>query len=83
VEAQAAGRPVIAYRAGGATETVVAGVTGVFFDAQTPEAVMDAVRRCAATRLDPGAIRAHARSFDAAVFREKMAAFVERVVSSQ
>jgi glycosyltransferase involved in cell wall biosynthesis len=79
VEAQAAGRPVIAYRAGGATETVVEDVTGVFFDAQTPEAVMEAVRRCAATRFDPAAIRAHARTFDAAVFREKMAAFVERV----
>jgi glycosyltransferase involved in cell wall biosynthesis len=83
VEAQAAGRPVIAYRAGGATETVVEDVTGVFFDAQTPEAVMEAVRRCAATRFDPGAIRAHARSFDAAVFRERLAAFVERVDSRQ
>jgi glycosyltransferase involved in cell wall biosynthesis len=83
VEAQAAGRPVIAYRAGGATETVVEDVTGVFFDAQTPEAVMEAVRRCAATRFDPAAIRAHARTFDAAIFREKMAAFVGRVGGGQ
>jgi glycosyltransferase involved in cell wall biosynthesis len=76
VEAQAAGRPVIAFRAGGATESVVEGVTGVFFDAQTPEAVMEAVRRAAAIRFDPAAIRAHARRFDAAAFRAKMAAFV-------
>jgi glycosyltransferase involved in cell wall biosynthesis len=76
VEAQAAGRPVIAYRAGGALETVVEGVTGVFFDQQTPEAVIGAVRRLAARRFDPAAIVAHARSFDAAVFRRKMGDFV-------
>lgn len=35
VEAQAAGVPVIAYRAGGALDTVVEGVTGEFFDKQT------------------------------------------------
>ncbi len=38
VEAMAAGKPVIAFRAGGATETVVDGVSGVFFDAPTPDA---------------------------------------------
>jgi glycosyltransferase involved in cell wall biosynthesis len=39
VEAQAAGTPVIAYRAGGALDTVIEGVTGEFFDKQTPQAV--------------------------------------------
>lgn len=76
LEAQAAGRPVIAFRAGGATETVVDGVTGVFFDAQTPEAVAGAVRRCAALDFDAATIRAHARSFDATIFRQRLAAFV-------
>jgi glycosyltransferase involved in cell wall biosynthesis len=77
VEAQAAGRPVIAYRAGGATETVRDGATGLFFDAQTPEALMAAVERLATQRFDPETIRAHARTFDAAVFRRNIAAYVE------
>ncbi len=81
VEAQAAGRPVLAYRAVGALETVVEGVTGLFFDAQTLEAVIDAVRRFEAVErgrgFDPAAIRAHARSFDAAVFRRAIAGFVQ------
>jgi len=43
VEAQAAGCPVIAYRAGGAVETVKENVTGVFFDEQTPESLIGAM----------------------------------------
>lgn len=45
VEAQAAGVPVIAYRKGGAMETVVENVTGVFFDKQTIDSLVDAVKR--------------------------------------
>lgn len=45
VEAQAAGKPVIAYRGGGALETVIENKTGIFFDKQTPEALADAVKK--------------------------------------
>ena len=45
VEAQAAGCPVIAYGRGGALETVVDGVTGIFFDEQSPESLMNALQR--------------------------------------
>ena len=45
VEAQAAGCPVIAYRGGGALETVIDGVTGVFFPEQTPPSLTAAIRR--------------------------------------
>lgn len=83
VEAQAAGRPVIALRAGGATETVVDGVTGVFFDTQTPDALSAAVHQREAMTFDPQLIRAHARTFDATVFRQRMAEFVYKVVSDQ
>jgi len=76
VEAQSAGRPVIAFRAGGATETVLDGATGVFFDAQTPEALLAAIDRFATARFDPETIRAHARSFDTTVFRRAIAAYV-------
>jgi len=46
VEAQAAGCPVIAYKAGGALETVIEGTTGLFFEEQTPASLIDAVERC-------------------------------------
>jgi glycosyltransferase involved in cell wall biosynthesis len=45
IEAQAAGCPVIAYRGGGALETVKENVTGLFFDEQTPEALIEAMKK--------------------------------------
>jgi glycosyltransferase involved in cell wall biosynthesis len=50
VEAQASGRPVLAFGRGGALETVIDGETGLFFREQTPEALMDAVERLEAGR---------------------------------
>ena len=43
LEINAAGRPVIAFRGGGATETVIENETGVFFDRQTPESLAAAI----------------------------------------
>jgi len=77
VEAMAAGRPVIAFAAGGALDTVVEGVTGVFFDAPTPESLAEAVRRFEALRFDPRAIRRHAEQFDKRVFQEKIKKIAE------
>ncbi len=68
VEAMAAGKPVIAFRAGGATETVLEGVTGVFFDDATVESLASAIERGDRLRLDPLAIRRHAERFDRRVF---------------
>ncbi|MEP7135391.1 MAG: glycosyltransferase [Chloroflexota bacterium] len=45
VEAQAAGCPVIAYGRGGALETVIDGITGVFFDEQSTDCLIDTMRR--------------------------------------
>ena len=82
VEAQACGTPVIAYGKGGALETV-RGLhdpqpTGVFFDQQTPEAVVQAVERFeeSAAKFDPAAIRRHAEAFGEARFRREFGAFV-------
>jgi len=72
VEAQACGTPVIAYRRGGALDTVVENKTGVFFDSQTVEDLIEAVRRFEELSFDGEFIRQHAQRFDAAVFREKM-----------
>ena len=71
VEAMAAGKPVVAFRAGGALETVAEGRTGVFFDRAAPDALAEAIERLDATRFDPAGIRAHAEVFDTAVFRAR------------
>lgn len=72
VEAQAAGRPVIALGRGGTRETVVEGVTGAFFPKQSVEALVDVLARFDHRAYDPLAIRAHARqSFDLSVFRSR------------
>ena len=68
VEAMASGRPVIALRAGGALETVQAGVSGVFFDEQTWESLAHCVLRFDAKDFDPALVRAQALKFDEEVF---------------
>jgi glycosyltransferase involved in cell wall biosynthesis len=83
LEAMASGKPVIAYDAGGARETVIAGKTGLFFPEQTPEAVIEAVEAFEAnqTQFDAGAIRAHAETFATPVFKAKFKAYVERALN--
>ena len=81
VEAQAAGRPVIAYSRGGARDTVrpagdgsAEGATGVFFDAQTPEALTAAIRRFEDLEegFRAGAIRRNAERFSRSRYRQAM-----------
>lgn len=83
VEAMASGRPVIAYPAGGALETVVAGVTGEFFDEQTWESLGDTVIRFKPDQYDPVAIRQHAEQFSVETFKKRFADFVEKAVHRQ
>lgn len=73
VEAQACGCPVIAFAGGGAMETVTS-ETGVFFNAQTPEAVVAAVQEIRSKPIDPAVCRHNAmrfsnEAFDAAILR--------------
>ncbi len=79
VEAMAAGKPVVAYRAGGATETVIDGVTGVFFGAQTPDALAQAIDRLDALSFDPAAICAQAERFSRAEFRRRFLELLGRL----
>lgn len=72
LEAMACGTPVIAFGQGGARDAVVDGTTGCFFDGQTVESIADALRRFEKYALDPGAIRVHARRFDAEGFRTEL-----------
>jgi glycosyltransferase involved in cell wall biosynthesis len=78
VEAQAVGRPVVAYAAGGALDTVIDGETGVYFHEQSAAALAEAVRRLESSRLDPKRIRANALRFGTHVFSESLTRYVER-----
>jgi glycosyltransferase involved in cell wall biosynthesis len=78
IEAMASGRPVIAYGAGGALDTVIDGETGVLFDAQTVESLSAAILRLEEMDFDRGILRAHALRFDTAVFKREFAALVAR-----
>jgi glycosyltransferase involved in cell wall biosynthesis len=79
LETNAAGRPVIAYRAGGATETVIEHQTGLFFDEATSDSLMAALEEFEARAWHQPTLRAHAARFDRAVFAERFLSFVENV----
>lgn len=72
LEAQACGRPVLAYGVGGALETVVPGVSGAFFGEQFVDVVTAALADFDPTAYDPRAIRAHAEHFDETHFAGRM-----------
>jgi glycosyltransferase involved in cell wall biosynthesis len=82
LEATAAGRPVVAYGRGALTETVVDGVTGVFFREQTADALIDALERSEVTGWSPEKIRAHALRFSEETFRREMGAFVDAALAA-
>lgn len=78
VQAMASGRPVIAYGTGGALDTVIPGLTGLFFEEPTPESLVAAVRQFEDLSFDDDAIRRHAEQFDKRVFEGKLRAFVHK-----
>ncbi len=82
VEAMASGRPVIAYGKGGALETIVEGKTGILFDEQSPEAIIDAVERFEKVekQFSADGIADHARKFDVALFKDMMRSSIERAM---
>lgn len=76
IEAMAMGAPVIAYGEGGALETVVDGVTGVFFSPQTPAALNIAIEKSETMEWDREKIREHAEKFSKEGFQESIARFI-------
>lgn len=77
VESMAAGRPVIAYNAGGAKETILDGLTGKFFNEQTWESLSEAVIKFKARDFDPEKIRQHALKFSKQRFKQEIKSFVK------
>ena len=80
VEAQACGLPVVARRAGGALDTLIEDETGVFFDAPTPRAVIDAVARAP---MPGDACRANAVRFSESAFDDALRRHVHEVLDTK
>jgi glycosyltransferase involved in cell wall biosynthesis len=74
VEAQAAGKPVVAFGAGGALETVLDGVTGSFFTSYEAENILAAIRRCDRIDTAPDVLAAAARRFSPRAFETSLLA---------
>lgn len=72
VEAMACGKPVVALGRGGATETIVDGDTGLFFEEPTPRSLGRALDRLEVVRWDPGLIRKHALGFGRSRFEREI-----------
>ena len=85
LEAMATGKPVVAYGAGGALETVIGegeNRTGVFFDEQTVPSLVAAVNELERTEFCPARIRDHACAFDRPVFKERIMQFISDAVDA-
>lgn len=77
LEVQACGRPVIAYQAGGALESVIEGVSGRFFYPQTKEALVGTVKKFKPENFDSVNCRKNAIKFDKKLFKQKIKDLVE------
>ena len=79
LEAQACGTPVLAFGKGGARETVIDGVTGLFFELQTPQSLCEGLERFESMEnsFNPERIRSHAKNFSTEIFRKKFRAYVD------
>lgn len=77
LEANAAGRPVVAYSAGGALETVLDGETGALFREQSVASLSEALDRIERGEWDAMDLRRHAHRFDEAHFREGLSSMIE------
>lgn len=90
VEAQLSGKPVIAYGKGGVLDSVIGrdedgfygNSTGIFFNEQTPEALVEAVKRFEKTEFNAGFIREHALKFSKEVCRRKLKTRIDEIVTS-
>jgi glycosyltransferase involved in cell wall biosynthesis len=83
VEALAAGRPVIALKKGGPQETVIHGETGVHFDEQRLEDIVEALKIAEQTSWNADHIRESSKQYSTAVFKQKMLEIAEEVVASK
>jgi glycosyltransferase involved in cell wall biosynthesis len=76
VEAMASGRPVLAYKKGGAVETIIDGQTGILFSSQTAAGIKAAVDRIGEHEFDPRKISEHAGQFSLERFKQEIKRFI-------
>ena len=76
----ASGRPVIAFNGGGAQETIIPGITGILFEDQTWESLVDAVLRFRTATFDPALIELHAEKFNTEKFQEQIKNYVDQAL---
>jgi glycosyltransferase involved in cell wall biosynthesis len=81
LEAMASGRPVVAYKSGGALESVIDGQTGLFFTEQTPSSLAAALDLIDRFSFVPSFLREHAQTYDVSIFRKKISHFVDSAYS--
>jgi glycosyltransferase involved in cell wall biosynthesis len=79
LEINAAGRPVVAYAAGGATETVIERMNGVLFQEQTVDSLVEGLERLESQSWDPAAIRRNAQRYDIHVFQKRLLDYLYQV----
>lgn len=80
VEAQGFGKPVIAFRGGGALETIKEGKTGIFFDNQTKISLIDALQKFQTIRFDSHVCRSNAQQFGHANFKKSFLKLVHQLI---
>lgn len=80
IEALASGRPLIAYRGGDILEHMEERKMGIFFDSQTSESIIDAVKEFEKINFDHKYIRERVLRFDREIFKQKVKEFVEKAV---
>jgi glycosyltransferase involved in cell wall biosynthesis len=83
VEAQAAGRPVVALAEGGATETVLHGATGLLYEEDSLEGLVDALVRAERRDWDPAACARNARRFSRERFEREIGGLVDQLSAGQ
>ncbi|RXZ81484.1 glycosyltransferase [Paenibacillaceae bacterium] len=81
LEANACGRPVIAYRGGGALDTIVPGVNGVFFEQQTVESLVETLNGFDAEQFDPHAARSRAEKFNEQRFVGELSRMIDYAIA--
>jgi len=80
IEALASGKPLIAYRGGDIPEHMEENKMGVFFNEQSPEAIIKAINKFEKMSFDSDYIRSRVLKFDRKIFKEKMKEIIEREV---
>ncbi|NMO95715.1 glycosyltransferase [Paenibacillus lemnae] len=83
LEVNACGRPIIAYREGGALDTVAAGKTGLFFEEQSVHSLISAIKRFEDHTWDQAVIRRHAEAFSEQVFIERLTSCIQGMVDTE